>query len=169
LSKLVASIALTAVVLMIGLINSSEATLLSEVKTTTIRVLPADQAVEDENSVCDLHDVYMNDLSVRDLQGNVITETTAGSQVILETSVANTCDQHKPLFVILEVRDSDGYTIFLTWQNSTINANEQVANGISWVAPDLPGEYAVRGFYMGCFNCLGIIDNIKTYYLTVLP
>lgn len=135
-----------------------------------ITVLPVQ--TDDNTTPCaPVYDIYMKDLLVRDLKGNLITETTVGSQVAIEATVVNDCanqDKHT-LLVLFEVRDRRDFTIYLTWYNSTINSNQVVEVGASWVVPDVPGEYAVRGFYVSCLNCPMILSNVHEYKLIVLP
>jgi len=144
---------------------------ISEIKETVIQVLPAGSGENESNKPCEpIYDVYLKDLFVRDMQSNVITETTVGSQVVIEANVVNNCEnEDKPLLALFEVRNSDGITVYLSWQNSTIGSNQQTIVGSSWVATDAPGEYDVRGFGIGCLNCPQILSNILTYKLTVLP
>lgn len=144
---------------------------ISEIKETVIHVLPAGSGENESNTPCDpISDVYMKDLLVRDLRGNAITETKVGSQVVIEANVVNNCENdNKPLLALFEVRNSDGITVYLSWQNGIISSNQQTIVGSSWVATDAPGEYDVRGFGIGCLNCPQILSNILTYKLTVLP
>jgi hypothetical protein len=107
-----------------------------------IMVVPLSEDSESEaDAICEFKRIYMQDLLVRDLKGKVITETTVGSQVMIEAAVVNGCenqDNHM-LVALFEVRDSRDLTIYLTWYNSTINSNQTVEVGASWVAPEVPG------------------------------
>ena len=80
---------------------------ISEIKETVIQVLPAGSGENESNTPCDpISDVYMKDLLVKDMQGNVITETTVGSQVVIEANVVNNCEsEDKPLLALFEVRN----------------------------------------------------------------
>lgn len=128
-------------------------------------------SLPDSGEYCQAYGIGTKDLLVRDLKGNVITETTAGSQVMLETTIVNSCiDQDNALSMTLfEVRDSREITIYLTWQNNTINSKTSSITGASWVTPYVPGEYLVRSFHITCLNCTGLIHDIQEYNLTVLP
>lgn len=168
--KALVLIVVTAILLAMSLSDTAHSYSMPPAPTTTIHVLPAD-----ENDIlitfeCGINDSYLGNLTVKDIYDNTITETRIGSQVELETTVVNECRvEDKPLFVILEVRESDGVTTFLAWQNSTINAGEQVAMKTSWVAGE-PGGYTVRAFYIGCLTCSGsfMTDTVRINELTVL-
>jgi hypothetical protein len=174
LQTLLASIAVVSILTMLSLTSFEYANgsiLPMGYNHSYIQVLPAGQTTEDQNAAtCDFSKVYMQDLLVRNMQGDIITETQVGSQVVIEASAVNGCQfEDKPLLVLFEVRNSDGITGYLSWQNGTISSNQQVVVGSSWVAPDVPGEYEVRGFYVGCLACPMILSNVHTYKLTVLP
>ena len=174
LPKQAAAITAMSVLVIFSLANFASAAtppFTSEIKETVIQVLPAGQSSESEiDTPCDNYDGYMKDLLVRDMQDNVITETTVGSQVMIEANVVNNCEnEDKALLALFEVRNSDGITIYLSWQNGIISSNQQMPVGASWIAPDAPGEYDVRGFGITCLACPQILSNILTYKLTVLP
>jgi hypothetical protein len=133
-----------------------------------ITVLPKESA--DYDDLCTNNEVDLAKLLVRDMSSNVITQTTVGSQVMLEATVVNNCDNrdNEPLLVIFEVRDPDGITGYLAWQNGTIGASQQTVAGSSWVAPYVPGEYTVRAHYIACLSCPMVLNPVLQYRLTVL-
>jgi hypothetical protein len=137
---------------------------------TTIHVVSADQnTLPDSGEFCQAYGIYSKDLLVRDMQGNVITKTKVGSQVMFESTVVNSCiDQDNALSITLfEVRDANDITIYLTWQDTTIDSRTNDTRGASWVAPEVPGEYTVRSFHISCLQCTGLIHDIQEYPLTV--
>lgn len=83
----------------------------------------------------------------KDISGNIITEVTAGSQVILSTDITNNKATSTPFAAIVEVRDADGFTVYLQWQTGTLNASGTTGVGLSWT-PDAPGTYTVRTFVL---------------------
>jgi hypothetical protein len=133
---------------------------------STIKVWPADTPVID----CEANGVLLHDLVVRDLQGNVVRETGRSSHIILESTVTNYCSDldNQLSMTLFEIRDSKGLTVYLTWQNSTIDSNQERVIGSSWLADVEPGSYVARAFHITCLNCSGLF-NIESYDLTVLP
>lgn len=141
-----------------------------EISTTTIHVSPADESDSDESNLpCDFAHPYLKEILVRDLNGNIITQTTAGSQVVIEAIVNNDCQRDWPPWALIEVRDEAGVTNYISWQVGTPELHKQTIIDNSWVAPDVPGKYEVRGFGIGCLQCPMILSNVFTYELTVLP
>ena len=133
-----------------------------------ITVLPEEGA---DYNFCTSNGVDLAKLLVRDMNGHVITQTTAGSQVMLEAAVVNYCDNrdNEPLLVVFEVRNPDQTTNYLAWQNGTIGASQQTVAGSSWVAPDATGEYTVRALYIPCLQCPMVLNPVLQYKLMVLP
>lgn len=93
---------------------------------STVTVVADKQSQETSASAtCRFDDVKANSLLVRNQSGNVITQTTTGSQVVLEVTYESKCILDKePVLAIFEVRDSNGITNYVAWQNMTINSNE---------------------------------------------
>lgn len=114
--------------------------------------------------------IDLTELAVRDSEGNIIHETTAGSQGTLQAGIASYRSVgSEPVYAIFEVRDPDDITDYLTLQNTTINSAEQMTVTSSWVAPDRPGEYTIRAFAIACIQCPAALARVLTYELTVIP
>lgn len=136
-----------------------------QVAETIIHVSP-------QETPCSFSDVQMTSLLVRDMQGNVVTETTASSQVMIEANVTHCNDLNsEPLLIAFEVRSADGVqsTTYFTSQTRTANSNEQILVGSLWLAPNEPGEYTAIAFYLPCFSCRFFLNEVLQYNFTVLP
>lgn len=107
------------------------------------------------------------ELVVKDLDGNVITQTAAGSEVSMETTLDLNCNiSSTPLTMLFEVRDSDGMTKYLAYQQMQVHSMGQVVTSSSWIA-DKPGEYEVRFFPIIDLHSTSILANIEVYKITV--
>lgn len=103
---------------------------------------------------------------LKDISGNTLSEVSAGSQVILSSTITNNADFSQPFAGIVEVRDADGFTVMLQWQTGVLNANGTTEIGISWT-PDAPGEYTVRTFVLTSIQNPGILSPIEESTVTV--
>jgi hypothetical protein len=107
------------------------------------------------------------ELVVKDLDGNVITQTAAGSEVSMEATLNLDCNiSDNPLMMLFEVRDSDGMTKYLTYQQMPVHSMRQVVTSSSWVT-DKPGEYEVRFFHITCLACPMVLASVEQYKITV--
>ena len=82
--------------------------------------------------------------------GGVVT----GDQIIISSTLADKCGMDHPAIAIIETRDSKGVTMFLAWQNFTMQANSQTEVGLFWV-PDKAGEYQLRVFTLVSLDAFG--------------
>jgi hypothetical protein len=80
------------------------------------------------------------------LQGDAITTVETGQQIMIMNTFANYEQNPRDYLGIVEVRDSQGITIFLAWQTSTLpTANAKTGApgentiGMSWSAT-APGD-----------------------------
>ncbi|AIF83770.1 hypothetical protein NTE_01709 [Candidatus Nitrososphaera evergladensis SR1] len=95
-------------------------------------------------------------LQFRDFSGNGIKQVAAGSQVSVQAIINSGCDvADYPATVLLEVRDSDGITKYLAFQQIALEPSQWSRISFSWV-PDKPGNYDVRTFVMTCIACSGL-------------
>jgi len=136
---------------------AADAAILSTVAETTINVKEA----------CD-GPVIDAELVVKDQAGNVIKQTTVGTQVLIEGSVFMDCFQYPDdsQTTIFEVRDEQGITTYIAWQIISKDS-EQIVAGVSWT-PDKPGNYEVRFFPIVCLSCPMVLSNVVTYEITVV-
>jgi hypothetical protein len=82
---------------------------------------------------------------VKDIVGMILPSIAVGQQAILSTAIANNNDASQPFVALVEVRDSQGMTVFLEWQTGTLNPSGEAEVGLSWT-PDKAGSYNVRTF-----------------------
>jgi hypothetical protein len=103
---------------------------------------------------------------LKDIRGTSITEVTAGTQVIISTTVTNNNDEPQPAVVLVEVRNADGITVYLQWQTGTINADDEMNIGLSWT-PDAAGTYQLRTFVLGNLLNPSTLSPVVTSTVTV--
>jgi hypothetical protein len=77
--------------------------------------------------------------------GDGIEEIVTGQPVIVQTMVTNNLNEEQPFVYILQVKDSEGFTVMLTWIKGTMNASADLDAGISWT-PEDSGNYTVEVF-----------------------
>jgi hypothetical protein len=77
--------------------------------------------------------------------GGRVEEIVTGQPVLVQTKVSNNLNKQQPFLYILQVKDSEGFTVMLTWIKGTMNASADLDAGISW-APENSGKYTVEVF-----------------------
>jgi hypothetical protein len=73
--------------------------------------------------------------------------TSAGDQVGIATTLHNNDDKALSFFVIIEVRDAQGFTTQLNWVEVHLDEGEDAETGISWI-PSKTGNYELRAFVL---------------------
>ncbi len=104
--------------------------------------------------------------AVKSVSGQPVTQVLAGSQVVLSTTIKNNLDSSRTYAAIVEVRDSNGITVFLNWQEGTLQANSETGVGLSWT-PDQPGTYTTRVFVLSGLTNPQVLSQTVTSTITV--
>jgi hypothetical protein len=80
-----------------------------------------------------------------DVSGSSIDNVVTGEPILVETKVTNNLDEEQAFTYILQVKDSNDYTVMLTWIKGAMNALASMNAGISWT-PEEDGNYTVEVF-----------------------
>ncbi len=80
-----------------------------------------------------------------DVSGGTIDTVVTGEPILVETKVTNNLDEEQAFTYILQVKDSNDYTVMLTWIKGAMNALASMDAGISWT-PEEDGNYTVEVF-----------------------
>jgi len=80
-----------------------------------------------------------------DLFGKRIDKIVTGKPIFIKTKVTNNLDEKQSFTYILQVKDSDGFTVMLKWIKGRMDASDALDAGISWV-PEESGNYSVDVF-----------------------
>lgn len=88
-------------------------------------------------------------------------EPTEAQKFVILTTITQTCSKQEQLFVVIfEVRNSDGVTEYIGWENGVL---EGLANktqiGVSWV-PAHADNYELRAFAISNFQSLEILSPL---------
>lgn len=104
--------------------------------------------------------------TMKDLRGNDLTELDARVQAVISTSIKNNNNLPQQFAAIVEVRDADGFTVYLQWQTGTLQANGSTNIGLSWT-PDAPGTYEIRTFAISNLSNPAVLSPVSTSTVTV--
>jgi hypothetical protein len=114
----------------------------------------------------DLVDETPTPVEVHGLDGNLFDHVIVGQQVILSATFENDRHVSQPYVAMFEVRDSDGFTVYLTWQTGIMAASGQANVGVSWIAESI-GEHQIRTFLLSSLTNPEILDTIDQRSLVV--
>jgi len=77
--------------------------------------------------------------------GESVTQVFTGEQVLIQSEVANKQDKKQPFTYIVQVKDSSGITMSLSWVISELPASDSLNVAQSWL-PTVAGQYTVEIF-----------------------
>lgn len=103
---------------------------------------------------------------VRDLEGNNITRITEGQQITLNVAFADNSSISQPFIGLLEMRDTDGVTIFLGWQSGALQSGSETMFGMSWIA-EKAGDYQIRQFALSNLTSPVVLEAVVVTNITV--
>ena len=83
--------------------------------------------------------------ALKDVNGNEIASTTAGTQVLLSTKLNNHGSAAKALLYIVQVKNAAGSVVFISFVSGTVPAATEYEFGIAWT-PSAAGTYSVEAF-----------------------
>lgn len=123
--------------------------------------------VKSSQQHCLQYEIKAVAIGFRDVNGNIIKQAAAGSQVSVQVIINNGCDiVDYPATIALEVRDSEGLTKYLALQQIALEPGHQPRVGFSWT-PDKPGDYDVRVFTITSINSTGTLNPVMMHKISV--
>jgi len=84
-------------------------------------------------------------VSFVDVTGSEKNSLGVGEQVLVKSKLSNTLSIQQEFAFIVQVKDSDGVVVMLSWFESTLNAKQTVKVAQSWT-PDSEGRFTVQAF-----------------------
>jgi N-acetylneuraminic acid mutarotase len=97
---------------------------------------------------------------------NDIVEADKGQELALERVIENDREEKQPFIYILQVKDSLGVTISLSWTEGEILPNDSVRISQSWT-PVYSGSYALQIFVWESMNNPNILASMHTVAIHV--
>jgi hypothetical protein len=102
--------------------------------------------------------------------GDAIVEgkVSLGQQVVISTEFRNPWDwRDQPVVVIIEVRDSDGVTVFFGLQSRVLKPDCGAEFGVSWLASE-QGNFQVRSFALTSLETPSLLSPVMSTDVVVL-
>jgi hypothetical protein len=108
------------------------------------------------------HDaVVVFGLKPKNLNGTVLTSIPIGQRILLSSTLANENNQDVSFTGLIEIRNSEGLTEYVGWQNGFVVKKGFAAFGMEWV-PDQPGTYEARIFVLTSLTDARILSPVVT-------
>lgn len=99
-----------------------------------------------------------------DMNGDRLRIVEEGQQVMITTTFRNNLEETVAFVGIIEVRDTNGVTVFLSWQSNSIEPLGNKTVGVSWLVPE-SSAYQSRTFAFTDFEqpqVLSPVESVET-------
>jgi len=80
-----------------------------------------------------------------DNSGKFLQKGVVGQQVTISSIIQNHMSSKQEYLYIVQVKDSDGFTVSLSWISGNIERQRAVSAAVPWI-PDEPGQYTIEIF-----------------------
>lgn len=132
------------------------------VSLVTLSMTPKDKTDEDEEKV----PVLVSDPVLLDSFGSPVTRVKVGERVVFQSEITNTQDVRQPFVYLVQVKNMQGVTIWLSWMRSELPPDDSLNAAQSWI-PDVPGDYEVEVFIWDSIEGRSILSPSKIISLEV--
>lgn len=123
--------------------------------------------VSDLNPDADLALVTPSAPVIEDISGDPLSPVKAGRQHMIAVNATNVDKVRDWASVVLvEVRDSNGITVWFNWHTQIIRAGDTIGLGMSWM-PEHAGQYEVRTFVISGLNNPRVLSGVVQTDVTV--
>ncbi|TLX81350.1 MAG: hypothetical protein E6L00_07070 [Thaumarchaeota archaeon] len=96
-------------------------------------------------SLLPLEQVNSSNPRITDSMGNTITTIKANQQILIEADLQNMQQKDQPFAYLVQVGDSNGITLSLSWITGKLGASQFLNLAESW-SPPAPGSYTAQIF-----------------------
>jgi hypothetical protein len=101
-----------------------------------------------------------------ELTGEHVDRLTVGHQVILTSDIRINTDVPTPYVIILEIRDSNGFSTFIGWRSGTVAGQGTVSYGMSWI-PENTGLFQIRHYVVTNMTNPVVLEDLVTVIVEV--
>jgi hypothetical protein len=106
---------------------------------------PFELAPTSRKSIPVEENVTIVETRITDQNGKPLTDIRVGQQIIFRSTLQNSMNVQQAYSYILQVKDSNGYTVMLSWISGTLEAKRSSVASIAWT-PDATGKHSVEIF-----------------------
>lgn len=89
--------------------------------------------------------ITVTDTRFTDQSGGLLQKVKAGQQMIISSIIQSHMSSKQEYAYIVQVKDSDGFTVALSWISGSIEPGRAASVAVSWT-PDKAGQYAIEIF-----------------------
>ncbi len=113
-----------------------------------------------------LERVKIESLRIVDSTGTTLSTVSIDQQVQITADLTNTQDKDQPFAYLVQIQDSDGVTVSLSWIDGSLTPSQSFSPSQSWI-PTAPGEYTITVFAWESLTIPTALSPQQTTTITV--
>ncbi len=103
-----------------------------------------------------------------DAFGSPVSKVVVHEQVLVQSEITNMQDRKQPFVYIVQVRNSQGITILLSWMKSELFVHDTLKVTQSWT-PEVPGKYEIEAFVWDNIEGQTVLSPARKISVEVQP
>jgi hypothetical protein len=104
---------------------------------------------------------------LQDANGNPISQGRRGTQVLLATDLTNTATVDQSMLYIVQVKNTAGTVVYLSYISGTVPAGKTFTFGLSWT-PNVSGTYTVEVYSWNSWSDPTPLSQVSTGTVTIV-
>lgn len=133
-----------------------------------IAFFPLSGAFSQEDDGVSLGKIITNPPVLKSAISSPLDSANIGMQYVISTSMRNVQDSDLKFLTLIEVRNSERVTEYLTWQSGMIESGNTLELGSSWV-PEHADTYLLRAFVISGFDQpIEILSVVRQSEITII-
>ncbi len=113
-----------------------------------------------------LERVKIESLRIVDSTGTTLSTVSIDQQVQITADLTNTQDKDQPFAYLVQIQDSDGVTVSLSWIDGSLTPSQSFSPSQSWI-PTAAGEYTITVFAWESLTIPTALSPQQTTTITV--
>jgi hypothetical protein len=89
--------------------------------------------------------IQLSGIVLIDSKGNALSQISIGDQILIQGNLTNKQNKEQPITYIIQIKDTDGNTVFLSWVKAGIQSNQQMNVAVAWT-PNTSGDNSMEVF-----------------------
>ena len=111
--------------------------------------------------VSPLERAVASEVDLVDQTGATLTDIGVGSQALIQSTITNSQTKKQSFAYIVQIKDSNGVTVSLSWVTGELPAKDTLAAAQSWI-PDEAGNYTIEVFVWESIDRPAALSPVRT-------
>jgi hypothetical protein len=107
-----------------------------------------------------------SEIDIVDQTGAILEDASIGSQILVQSTIANSQTKKQPFAYIVQIKDVNGVTVSLSWVSGELPPSEALSVAQSWI-PEAKGEHVAEVFVWESIDTPTALSPVRTTTIIV--